>query len=199
MSKPSVTWSGRTRTPLTNQTVYPPIERGTLRTWVGVGGSPESVVRAARYGFPLILAIIGGAARRFAPYVALYHQTLEKSGKSLQPIGAHSPGHVSMSDQQAKEELWPHYAGLMNRIGAERGWAPIDRGHFEREAGPDGALYVGAPETVAAKIVKTMKDLGLSRFEMKYSNGTMPHDQLMRSIELYGTKVIPRVREALAR
>jgi probable LLM family oxidoreductase len=193
-----VTWAGRLRAPLTNQIVYPPIENGTLRTWVAVGGSPESVVRAAHYGLPLILAIIGGGAQRFAGYAQLYRQMLERFGKSELPIGVHSPGHVSATDEQAKEELWPHYAGLMNRIGAERGWSPISRAHFEREAGPDGALYVGSPETVANKIVTTMKLLGLSRFEMKYANGTMPHDTLMKSIELFGTKVAPMVREHMS-
>ena len=110
----------------------------------------------------------------------------------------HSPGHVAATDRQAKEELWPHYAALMNRIGGERGWPPITRDHFEREAGPDGALCVGSPETVATKIAGAMKSLGLSRFDLKYANGTLPHDKLMTSIELYGTKVAPRVRELLA-
>jgi probable LLM family oxidoreductase len=192
-----VTWAGRLRAPLSNQVVYPPSETGTLRTWVAVGGSPESVVRAAHYGFPLMLAIIGGNPRRFTGYTDLYKQMLQRFGKPMLPIGVHSPGHVAASDQQAKEEIWPHYEGLMNRIGSERGWAPIGRAHFEREAGPDGALFVGSPETVAAKIARTIRVLGLSRFDMKYSNGTLPHDKLMTSIELYGTKVVPRVREHL--
>jgi alkanesulfonate monooxygenase SsuD/methylene tetrahydromethanopterin reductase-like flavin-dependent oxidoreductase (luciferase family) len=196
-SKP-VTWSGRTRPPLRDQPVYPPIENGTLRVWVAVGGTPQSVVRAAHYGFPLMLAIIGGNPRGFAPFVQLYYRALEQSGKPQQPIGAHSPGHVAETDEQAKEELWPHYANLMNRIGAERGWPPIGKAQFENAAGPDGALYVGAPETVARKIVNTMKGLGLSRFELKYANGPMPHAQLMKSIELYGTKVAPMVREMMA-
>ncbi len=192
-----VTWKGRLRTPLSNQTVYPPAETGTLKTWVAVGGTPESVARAAHYGLPLMLAIIGGNPQKFAPYSELYKQMLEKFGKPLQPIGAHSPGHVGATDEQAKEDLWPHYAGLMNRIGGERGWPPIGRPHFEREAGPDGALYVGSPETVATKIARNMKALGLTRFDLKYSNGTIPHDKLMTSIELYGTKVAPMVRERL--
>jgi alkanesulfonate monooxygenase SsuD/methylene tetrahydromethanopterin reductase-like flavin-dependent oxidoreductase (luciferase family) len=177
--------------------VYPSLDAG-LRTWVAVGGTPQSVVRAARYGFPLILAVIGGSPRRFAPFVELYHRALERAGQPSQPIGVHAPGHVAPTDEQAKDDLWPHYAGLMNRIGAERGWAPIGRSHFEREAGPDGALFVGSPETVATKIAGAMHVLGLSRFELKFSNGTMPHDKLMTSIELYGTKVAPRVRELLA-
>jgi probable LLM family oxidoreductase len=193
-----VTWRGTTRSALNNQPVLPPLETETMRTWVGVGGTPESVVRAARYGFPLMLAIIGGAARRFLPFVDLYQRALERAGQPLQPIGVHSPGHVAATDQQAKEELWPHYAALMNRIGSERGWPPISRDHFEREASPDGALCVGSPDTVATKIAATMKSLSLSRFDLKYANGTLSHDKLMTSIELYGTRVAPRVREILA-
>jgi probable LLM family oxidoreductase len=192
-----VTWKGQLRAPLSGQMVYPPIETGTLRTWVGVGGSPESVVRAAYYGLPLILAIIGGNPLRFAPYSQLYLQSLERFEKPVQPIGAHSPGHVAATDEQAKEELWPHHAALMNRIGTERGWPPITRAQFEQEAGPNGAVFVGSPETVAKKIAAAMKGLGLSRFDLKYANGTLPHDKLMTSIELYGTKVVPRVRELL--
>jgi probable LLM family oxidoreductase len=192
-----VTWSGRLRPALSDQIVYPPIETDRLRTWVAVGGSPESVVRAAHYGLPLILAIIGGSPQRFVPYADLYRQMLERFEKPLLPIGVHSPGHVAATDQQAREELWPHYAALMNRIGGERGWAPIGRAHFDREAGPEGALFVGSPETVATKIVRTIKALGLSRFHLKYGNGTLPHDTLMTSLELYGTKVVPLVRAQL--
>jgi probable LLM family oxidoreductase len=192
-----VTWSGSTRSALSKQIVYPPIESGTLRTWVGVGGSPESVVRAARHGLPLTLAIIGGNPLRFRPYVDLYHEALEKFGKPTQPIAVHSPGYIAATDAQALDELWPHYEKMMNRIGGERGWPPADRSHFEREAGPDGALCAGAPETVAAKIVQTVKALGLARFDMKYSSGTLEHEKLMTSIELFGTRVMPRVREML--
>ena len=178
--------------------VYPPVENGKLRTWVGVGGSPESVVRAARHGLPLTLAVIGGSAKRFLPYVDLYKRALKELGREPGLIGVHSPGHIAETDEQAKEDVWPHYLAMMNRIGRERGWPPRGRDDFEREAGPDGALYVGAPATVAAKIVRTVTDLGLSRFDLKYSNGTLPHDTLMKSIELFGTKVMPLVREQLA-
>ena len=180
-------------------TAYPPIEPGRkLRTWIGVGGSPESVVRAARYDIPLILAIIGGNPARFKPYADLFRDSLEKAGKPQLPIGAHSPGHVAENDDQAKTEVWPHHLAMISRIGRERGWAPPSREQFERETGPDGALYVGSPETVAQKIAKTVRTLGLSRFDMKYSSGTLPHDKMLRSIELFGTKVIPRVRELLS-
>ncbi|HET9268524.1 MAG TPA: LLM class flavin-dependent oxidoreductase [Vicinamibacterales bacterium] len=178
-------------------TAYPPVENGPLRVWIGVGGSPESVIRAARYGFPLTLAIIGGNPQRFLPYVELYHQALERFQHPKLPVAVHSPGHVAPTDEQAREEIWPHYEALMTRIGAERGWPPASRAQFDREAGPDGALCVGSPETVAAKIVKTVRLLGLARFNVKYSSGTLPHGALMRSIELFGTKVAPRVRELL--
>ncbi len=192
-----VTWSGETRPPLVDQAVYPPTEHPPLRTWVAVGGTPASVVRAARHGLPLMLAIIGGSPGRFAPLVDLYHRALEQSGQPLRPVGVHSPGHVAETDTAAREELWPHYAVMMNRIGAERGWQPIERRQFDLAAGPEGALFVGSPETVATKIARAVTALGLARFDMKYSNGTLPHDKLMASIELYGTRVIPRVRELL--
>ncbi len=192
-----VTWQGRTRAALSHQLVYPPIESGRLQTWVGVGGSPQSVVRAARHGLPLTLAIIGGSSQRFLPFVELYRRSLEQFGRAPLPVGVHSPGHVAPTDEQAREELWPHYASMMTRIGRERGWPPVSRVHFEQEAGPEGALYVGAPETVAKKIVTTIGRLGLARFDMKYSNGTLPHDLLMRSIELYATQVVPKVRAML--
>jgi len=153
------------------------------------------VVRAARHGLPLTLAIIGGSSTRFLPYVELYHRSLEQFGHAKLPIAVHSPGHVAATDQQAKADIWPHYAAMMTRIGAERGWPPMTRDHFEREVGPDGALCVGSPETVATKIAKTVKALGLARFNMKYSNGTLPHDAMMTSIELFATKVMPKVRE----
>jgi probable LLM family oxidoreductase len=193
----AVTWSGSTRSAVTGVAIHPPIESGTLRTWIGVGGSPESVVRAARYGLPLTLAIIGGSPVRFRPSVDLYHQALEKLGRSALPIAVHSPGHVADSDEQARNELWPHYEVMINRIGGERGWPPATRAQFDREAGPDGALCVGSPSTVAAKIVQTARLLGLSRFNLKYSAGTLPHGTLMKSIELIGTQVAPRVRDAM--
>jgi probable LLM family oxidoreductase len=194
-----VTWSGQTRSALENQTVYPPIDPGKkLHVWVGVGGTPKSVARAAHYGLPLMLAIIGGSSRRFASYVDLFYRALGEFGKARLPVGVHSPGHIGPTDEKAREDLWPNYQVLMSRIGAERGWPPVTRAQFDREASPDGALYVGSPETVARKIATTIQALGLTRFDMKYANGPMPHKTLMTSIELYGTKVAPRVRELLA-
>ena len=192
-----VTWSGTTRPPLDGQRVYPRTESGSLRAWVGVGGSPASVVRAARYGMPLMIAIIGGSADRFVPLADLYRQALAERGLDELPIGVHSPGHVAETDAEAAEELWPAYAAIMTRIGAERGWPPMARDRFDAEIAA-GSLYVGSPETVARRIVETVRILGLSRFDMKYASGPMPHARLMRSIELYGTKVIPLVRDMLA-
>jgi probable LLM family oxidoreductase len=193
-----VTWSGTTRPPLEGQRVQPTTANG-LRAWVGVGGSPESVVRAARYGLPLVLAIIGGDPLRFRPFVDLYQRALEQYGHPRRPIGVHSPGHVAETDEAAQEEYWPHYREMHQRIGRERGWPPMTRHHFEQAAGPDGALYVGSPETVADKIVRAVEGLEIDRFDLKYSAGTLPHEAMMRSIELYGSEVAPRVRERLAR
>ncbi len=193
---PKVTWSGTTRPALKDQPVYPALAR-PLRAWIGVGGTPESVMRAVRHDLPMMLAIIGGPAARFRPFVDLYHRAAAQAGHAAQPVGAHSPGHVADSDEAAKDELWPHYKRLMDRIGRERGWSPMGRDQFEAEAA-QGALYVGSAETVARKIAGTVKALGLSRFELKYSSGPMPHDRLMRSVELYGTRVIPLVRDMLA-
>ena len=193
-----VTWSGRTRPPLESQRVFPPTESGALTAWVAVGGSPESVVRAARYGLPLMLAIIGGQPRRFAPLVELYHRALEQFGRPQLPVGAHCPGHVAATDEQARDELWPHYAAMHARIGRERGWPPMTREQFDDSCGPDGALFVGSPQTVAAKIVRIVDDLGLSRFDLKYSAGTLPHEQMMASIDLHGREVAPLVRRSRA-
>jgi len=191
-----VTWSGTKRGALENQQVYP--KTGLrLKTWVGVGGNPESVVRAARHGLPLVVAIIGGDPLRFEPLVELYRRTLGELGKPLLPVAAHGPGHIADSDEQALEEFWPHYRLQINKIGRERGWGPITRAQYELTAGPNGALMVGSPDTVAQKIIRSVEGLGLSRFTLKYGAGALPHEAMMRSIELYGTKVAPLVRQHL--
>jgi len=192
-----VTWQGSTRAALTKQRVFPTIESGSLKTWIGVGGSPESVVRAARYRLPMMLAIIGGEPRRFAPYIELYHRTLAELGAASLPIGVHSPGYVADTDAHAKDELWQPFKVMRDRIGAERGWGPLSRAEFDQEA-ESGSLYCGSPETVARKIAATAKALGIARFDMKYSAGTLSHEKLMRCVELYGSKVIPLVRQLLA-
>src|SRR5262245_55376795 len=193
-----VEWAGTTRAPIDGLQVYPRTESGSLRTWVGVGGSPRSVVRAAQHQLPLMLAIIGGESERFTPYVDLYHRALVEFGAPELPVGVHSPGHVAPTDEEAREQLWPHWRKMRDRIGAERGWGPTSRGEFDQSAGPKGALYVGSPETVARKIAATATTLGASRFDLKYSAGELPHEAMMRSIELVGTEVIPWVRALLA-
>jgi len=193
-----VTWSGATRAALDQQMVYPPTASGALPAWVAVGGSVASVLRAARHGLPLMLAIIGGEPLRFAPIVDVYRAELARLGKRELPVGVHSPGYVAATDEQARDEAWPHYQAMMERIGRERGWSRMTREQFELVAGPEGALFVGSPETVATKIIKVVRGLGVSRFDLKYSLGTLPHEKLMNSIELYGTEIAPVVREAIA-
>lgn len=192
-----VTWSGSIRPPLSRQPVYPRIAAGRVPMWVGVGGSPESVVRAARYRLPLMLAIIGGSPKRFRAYVDLYHQAFAQLGEPALPIGVHSPGYVAETDAAAEAEFWPHYRVMRDRIGRERGWPPMERAEYDREIA-HGSLYVGSPETVATKIAATARALGLARFDLKYSAGHLPNAAMMRCIELYGSAVIPRVRQLLA-
>jgi probable LLM family oxidoreductase len=192
-----VNWRGSVRAPLTNQRVYPPIEVGHLRAWIGVGGTPQSVVRAAHYDLPMMLAIIGGQPQRFAPFIDLYKRAFAERGQPVQPVGVHSHGYIADTDAQAREELWADYRIMHDRIGAERGWPPMQMSDFVREI-EHGSLYVGAPDTVARKIATTVKDLGLSRFHLKYSAGPLSHERMMRSIELYGRKVIPLVRDLVA-
>lgn len=192
-----VTWSGRTRSALKDQRVFPPTASGRLRAWVGVGGSPQSVIRAAKYHLPLTLAIIGGNPLAFVRFVDLYRSSLEQFGGKEVVIAAHSPGYIAETDEQAREDAWPHFAAMMNRIGQERGWRPMSRRDFEQSADPDGALFVGSPQTVAAKIVKVARALSLSRFDLKYSMGTLPHEKLMSCIGLYGTAVAPLVQQQL--
>jgi probable LLM family oxidoreductase len=192
-----LTWQGSLRPPLKNQRVFPPLEHGPLKTWIGVGGSPESVVRAAHYDLPLMLAIIGGEPARFAPYVDLYHRAFRQFGREPKAVGVHSPGYIATTDEAAREEFWPDYKTMRDRIGKERGWPPMERREFDFEA-DRGSLYIGSPETVARKIATTVKALGLSRFQLKYSAGPLPHAKLMTCIELYATKVVPLVRDMLA-
>lgn len=192
-----VSWSGTIRPPLENQRVWPPLGPAGLPVWVGVGGSPESIVRAVRHDLPVMLAIIGGDPARFRPYVDLYQRACAQLGRPERPLGVHSPGHVAATDDAAREEIWPGYKALHDRIGRERGWPPVSRDRFEAEI-TEGALHVGSPETVARRIARTVRLLGAARFDMKYSSGTMAHAHLMTSIELYGTRVIPLVREMIA-
>lgn len=192
----AVTWRGATRPPLVDQEVFPPVEHGRLKTWIGVGGSPKSVARTARYDLPMMLAIIGGDPRRFRPYVDLFQQACAQFGRPAREVEVHSPGYVADTDEQARDELWPDYKRMRDRIGAERGWPPMRRAEFDAEA-DGGSLYVGSPETVARKIAATARALDLSRFDLKYSAGGMAHGKLARGIELYGRVVIPLTRDML--
>lgn len=198
LAEEPLTWHGTTRAPLYEQQVFPPTASGRLSTWIGVGGSPESVIRAAQYGMPLKLAIIGGALGRFRPFVDLFHDTLTKVGHANQPVAVHSPGHIAATDEEAREQLWPYFSEHFGRLGAERGWnqTPTPE-RFDAEI-RGGALFVGSPETVAKKIAREAKSLGLQRFDLKYANGGMPHELLMKSITLYATEVAPRVQQLLA-
>ena len=192
-----VSWKGKHYPPLDRQRPFPRTASGRLTTWIGVGGSPESVVRAARYNLPLTLAIIGGDPRRFLPYIALYHQALDQLGHPRLPVAVHSHGYVADSDGQARAELFAPWRDMRNRIGSERGWPPTTMREFEAEA-EAGSLYVGAPDTVARRIAATVRAMGVARFTIKYSAGTLAHEKLMRCIELFGREVIPRVRKLLA-
>lgn len=194
----AITWQGKTRAALNNLQVYPKtIHPEGIPTWIGVGGTPESVVRTAKYGFGLSLAIIGGPPSRFRPFVDLFHESLTQFNQPEQPIGIHSFGHVGKTDDIAREEFWPHYKHLITGYSKERGWPMPTIEQFNREI-EYGSLYVGGPETVARKIANTLGVLSATRFDMKYSNGTLPHELMMSSIELYGQQVAPLVREILA-
>lgn len=197
LTEQAVTWSGNHRTALQDQHVYPKTESGKLTAWIGVGGSPESVLRAVRYKIPMMLAIIGGDPARFRPFVDLYHQAATESGLGKMPLGAHSPGHIAETDEQARAELWPHYKHSMDLIGRDRGWSPATITQFDAEV-DQGSLYVGSPKTVAQRIAYAIDTLDLDRFDMKYATGPMPHEQLMKSIELYGSEVIPEVKRIIA-
>ncbi|MFG1817705.1 LLM class flavin-dependent oxidoreductase [Kribbella sp. NPDC049174] len=192
-----VTWSGTTRAALDHADVYPKTESGRLTTWVGVGGSPQSVVRTASYGLPLMLAIIGGSPERFAPYLDLYRRAAEQFGTVVHPVGMHSPGFVADTDDEAKELFYPRYKVVRDRIGALRGWPPIRREEFDSEV-VHGSMYVGSPETVARRIAGAVQKLGVGRFDLIYTAGSLPVSARLRAVELYGTKVIPMVRDILA-
>ena len=189
-----VTWSGTTRAGLRAESVVPFLAPSGLSTWIGVGGSPESVVRAVSHDLPMMLAIIGGSPSRFRPFVDLYHQAWAQTGKPSKPLGVHSMGHIGATDELAREVAWPHYRVMHNRIGGERGWPPVTPEQYMREI-THGSLYIGSAETVARKIANTVQTLGLTRFEMKYSLGTLPHEASLKTIEAYGTRVMPMVRD----
>ena len=191
-----VTWHGTKRAGLESQEVYPKTERGKIPLRVGVGGSPESVLRAARLEIPMALAIIGGDPARFAPFANLYREQLAAAGSEQLAVSIHSPGFIAETDEEAAELQWPHYETAFGRIGRERGWGPTTKMHFMAEV-KSGSLYVGSAETVARKIAYAIQSVGAQRFDLKYATGPMPHEHLMRAIELYATEVVPRVKELL--
>ncbi len=194
-----VTWSGRHRAPLDDIGVYPRPVQDPLPVWVAVGGTPQSLVRAGRLGLPLALAIIGGAPERFAPLVQLYREALAESGHQPLPVGINSHAYVADGSQQAADEYFPAYAGMMTRIGRERGWSPMTRHQFDTLRSPRGALVVGSPEEVAQKILFQHELFGHQRFLAQLSVGDMPHDRVLRAIELLGTEVAPIVRREVER
>jgi probable LLM family oxidoreductase len=194
----AVTWSGTVRPPLVEQRLHPRMRPGGIPTWIGVGGSPNSVLRAARYGLPLMLAIIGGRPQRFAGHVDLYHRALEQFGHPVQPIGQHSLGLVADTDEEAIETWWQYWQPVVTQLASERGFYKPNRERYEAEV-DHGALFVGSPETVAKKIATVARDLRLSRFDLKYDIMHLPREARARSIELFGREVAPRVRELLTR
>jgi probable LLM family oxidoreductase len=192
-----VTWSGQFRSAIESQFVSPPIPGGHIPTWVGVGGSPQSVVRAARFGLPLMLAVIGGNPDRFAPYVELYRRALEQHEQPQLPVGLHTLGFVGPTDDEAIKVQWPYYKEQFEWAARERGWQPPTYEQFLAEV-DHGSMYVGSPDTVAHRIASVVRTLSLSRFDLHYAIGRVPHEQRMAMIELFGREVLPRVRDLLA-
>lgn len=192
-----VTWEGTQRAALKDADIFPKTESGRLPTWVGVGGSPQSVIRTARYGLPLMLAIIGGDPARFGRYIDLYMRVAEQFGTTAHPVGMHSPGFVADTDEEARALHWPHFKVIRDTIGALRGWPAVTKSEYESEI-EHGSMYVGSPESVARKMAATIKRLGVGRFDLVYTVGAQPVSARLRAVELYGTKVIPMVRDLLA-
>ncbi|WP_435922965.1 LLM class flavin-dependent oxidoreductase [Paenibacillus sp. DYY-L-2] len=196
-----VTWSGKHRPAINNLGVYPRPVQDPLPVWIGSGGNTESVIRAGLLGLPLVLAIIGGRPKQFAPLVQLYKKAAAQAGHDVSklPIASHSHGFVGESTEEAADKFFPSTQYAMNVIGRERGWGHYSRGSFDMARSLEGALYVGDPDTVAEKIIYLRKNVGITRFMLHCPLGTMPHDEVMRSVELLGTKVAPKVREEIAR
>jgi probable LLM family oxidoreductase len=193
-----VTWKGRYRAPINNQGVYLRPYQQELPIWIAVGGTPESVVRAGKLGLPMALAIIGGMPERFAPIVALYRNVAEKSGNAdKMKVGINSHAYVAETSQQASDEFYTSYAEVMTRIGRERGWPPVTRQHYEEMRTPEGSLLVGSPQQVIDKLLFEHSIFKNDRFLAQMDVGALPHDKLMKSIELFGTKVAPAVKKVL--
>lgn len=192
-----LTWKGTHTQSLEAVELFPKTESGKLETFVGVGGSPQSVVRAAAYDFPLILAIIGGSPERFAPYVELYRRAVGEFGRDPHPVGMHSPGFIAKTDEEAISQAFPYFKESMDKIGKSRGWQPMSREHFLNEV-KNGSMYVGSPETVAIKIADALRAVGATRFDLVYGFGPVSAATREETIQLYASEVIPRVRELLS-
>jgi len=191
-----VTWQGRYTPTLDQVDVYPKMTERKMDVHVGVGGTPESVIRAARYGYPLMLAIIGGQPTRFKPYIDLYNKAAEQFGQPIHPVGMHSPGIIADTDEEARELAMKYLIPAMNQTGLERGWAPMTKERFDYEVN-QGSYYIGGPETVAQKMARVIKAMGIERFDMIYGMGGFTQEERFKTIELYGREVIPRVKELL--
>lgn len=195
-----VSWAGEMRPAIHDRGVYPRPLQQELPLWIAVGGTPQSVARAGALGLPVALAIIGGEPRRFAPLFDLYREAARRAGqdpaKLKTSINVH--GFIADTTDLAADQFYGPQAEVMNRIGRERGWGPTNRAHFDQARGPGGNLFLGDPETVAEKIVENWKVFRNDRFLLQMAIGPMPHDQIMRGIELYGTRVAPLVRKAVA-
>lgn len=192
-----VTWKGKHRASITNRGVYPRPLQPSLPVWLGVGGTPESAVRAGTLGLPMALAIIGGMPERFVPFVDLFRESAKEAGNDNLPLGINSHVYIADTSQQAADEFYPAYSAMMNRIGQERGWSPILREHYEGMRSPRGSLLVGSPQQVIDKILFEYELFKNTRFLAQMSMGTMPHDKILRAIELFGTVVAPAVRKAV--
>ena len=198
----NVSWSGKHRAPLTGQGIYPRPLQAQLPVWVGVGGTPESFARAGALGLPLMVAIIGGQHARFRPLVDLYREAGKRAGHPPEKlkVGVHSIGFLGDTTEQAADMFYPGYADAFTKIGRERGWPPTTRAQFDASRSEQGALLIGDAETVAKKVIYVNEVLGgISRLTFQMTVATVPHEQMMRSIEILGTQVAPLVRKALNR
>jgi probable LLM family oxidoreductase len=192
-----VTWSGKFRPEMKNQPVYPRSLQEKLPVWLGVGGTPDSFARAGRLGLPLMVAVIGGETERFRPLIDLYRQEGQRAGFTPDQlkVGLHSPGYVAATDEQAVSEYYPGYAELWTKLGRERGWPPVTKRQFDALVAPRGVLVLGGPEQVAEKLLRHSEALGgIDRFTFQMDNAGLTHQQLMQSIELIGSKVIPLLK-----
>ncbi|QQE74388.1 LLM class flavin-dependent oxidoreductase [Brevibacillus composti] len=196
-----VTWRGGHRPAIHNLGVYPRPVQNPLPVWIGSGGNPESVIRAGVLGLPLVLAIIGGRPVQFAPLVKLYKRAAAEAGHDVSklPVASHSHGFIAEDTETAADKFFPSTQYVMNVLGRERGWGHYDRSSFDAARSFEGALYVGDPETVAQKIIYLRKEVGITRFMLHVPVGSMPHEDVMKAIELLGTEVAPRVREEIAK